>query len=119
MVEGIRQSGDEDDEAFLLRAERVMEMEERQIVERARHLLAAAVRTFDKPDTVPGGHDQLRQMLDGGPDFVTRRACLVARRLCREIQDAATGSDRVAEDAYRLLTQLALETLRRDRHDRS
>jgi hypothetical protein len=44
MVEGIRQGSDEDDEAFLSRAERVMEMEETEIREQARALLACAFR---------------------------------------------------------------------------
>lgn len=57
MIEGLRQGPDEDDEAFLSRAERVMQMEETQIREGARALLAAAVRTYDKPETVAAGPD--------------------------------------------------------------
>ncbi|MGH9008398.1 MAG: hypothetical protein ACRDYF_00960 [Acidimicrobiia bacterium] len=113
MIEGIRQGPDEDDESFLNRAERVMKMEENQIRETARALLAAAVRTCDKPETVSAGPDTLRRMLHG-PSYTTRRACLLARSLCREMEGAATGSDPVAQSAYRLLTQLALEALRAD-----
>jgi hypothetical protein len=118
MIEGLRQGPDEDDEAFLSRAERVMQMEETQIREGARALLAAAVRTYDKPETVAAGPDSIRGMLNG-PSYTTRRACLLARSLCREMQDASTGSEPVALSAYQLLTQLALETLRADRDDRS
>lgn len=117
MVEGIRQSTDEDDEAFLLRAERVMEMEKDQVREWARALLAAAIRTSDKPEAM-SGPDILRGMLND-PSYTSRRACLLARSLCRETQSASTGSDPVAQSAYRLLSELALESLRAGGDDRS
>lgn len=104
MVESIRQSAEEDDETFLLRAERVMEMEEAQIRECARGLLAAAVRTFDKPDAVASGQDGLRQMLSGPSPYISRRACLLARAMCREMQAASTGPDPVAESVYQALS---------------
>ncbi len=112
MVEGIRQSADEDDEAFLLRAERVMEMEQGQIRERARALLAAAVRTFDKPDTVAGGEERLREMLNGSSQYISRRACLLARAMCREMQATSTGRDPVADSVYEALSRLCIEALR-------
>jgi len=118
MLEGLRQGPDEDDEAFLSRAERVMQMEENQIREKARALLAAAVKAYDKPETLSAGPDHLRRILNG-PAYTTRRACLLARSLCREMRDAATGTDPVAQSAYGLLTQLALEALRADGDGRS
>ena len=111
MLEGIRQQPGEDDEAFLMRAERVTDMEEKAIRERARHLVALAVRVSDKPETVVGGQDTLRKMLNHPRPYITRRALLLARSLCREMQDASTGSDPVAQEAYWLLSQLALTAL--------
>jgi hypothetical protein len=113
VLEGIRQSEGEDDEAFLLRAERVTEMENDQIRERARLLLAAAVNRFDKADAAPGAHDKLDQMMKGASStYVAVRACLLARSLCREMQATSTGPDPVAENAYQLLSRLVLEALR-------
>ena len=100
MLEGIRQSDEEDNETFLLRAERVVEMEQTEIRERARAILAAAVRTFDKPEAVPGGHEALGKMLNGSSPYIDRRACLLARSMCREMEAASTGSDPVAESVY-------------------
>ena len=118
MIERLRQGPAEDDEAFLSRAERVMRMEENQIREMARALLAAAVKTYDKPEALSAGPDHLRRMLNG-PAYTTPRACLLARSLCREMQNAATGTDLVAQGAYGLLTQLALEALRANGDARS
>jgi hypothetical protein len=73
MIEGLRQRPDEDDEAFLSRAERVFKMEQNQIREQARALLAAAVKTYDKPETLSAGPDHLRRILNG-PAYTTRRA---------------------------------------------
>jgi hypothetical protein len=112
MVEGIRQQPNENDEAFLMRAERVMLMEQDAIRERARMMVAAAIRAFDKPETLPAGQDTLTKMVNASlPCYITRRSLLLARSLCREQLDASTGSDPVAQEAYQLLSRLALVAL--------
>jgi hypothetical protein len=113
MVDGIRQLAGEDDEAFLLRAERVMAYEQESIRDRARMLVARAVRLADKPESVPGGVEQfLSPPLAGRtPRPIAIRAALLARSMCREERDLSTGPDPVGADAYRLLTQLALAVL--------
>lgn len=109
MVEGLGRLADEDDEAFLMRAERAMLWEQETIRAKARNLVSTAVRAVDKPESVPGGGAVvLRRMLRGPSTYVERRAALLARSLCREMQGFSTGSDPVAQEAYRLLTQLAL-----------
>ena len=112
MVEGIRQQPDEDDEAFLLRAERLMLAEQDAIRDRARMMVAAAVRAFDKPDSLPAGQETLTKMVEASaPCYITRRSLLLARSLCREQQVSSTGADSVADQAYQLLSELALGAL--------
>lgn len=118
MVEGIRQQPHEDNEAFLMRAERVMLTEQDAIRERARMMVAAAVRAFDKPDSLAAGQDTLTKMVKAPlPCYITRRSLLLARSLCREQQGSSTGSDPVAQEAYQLLSQLALAALSPDASD--
>jgi hypothetical protein len=111
MVEGIRQRDGEDDEAFLLRAESVMEMEEKAIRDRARHLVAMSVRACDKPESLPEQEQTVRRMASGPSFFISVRALLLARSMCRELQSAATGPDPTAQQAYELLSRLTLEAL--------
>lgn len=118
MVEGIRQQPHEDDEAFLMRAERVMLTEQDAIRERARMMVAAAIRAFDKPDSLSAGQDTLTKMVKASlPCYITRRSLLLARSLCREQQGSSTGSDPVGQEAYQLLSQLALAALAPDASD--
>jgi hypothetical protein len=90
-----------------------MEMEEKAIRERARQLVALAVRACDKPDSLPQREQTLRRMV-AGPSYVSVRALLLARCMCRELQSASTGPDPVAQEAYQMLSQLALEALQTD-----
>ena len=137
MVAQIDRSPDEDDETFLTRAEKVMQlpagnecpagadlyaaMNERLVWDQARALAAAAIRAFDKPDPGRPGIEVLRPIVlavsDGSEppieEFVdiNRRSVLLARSLLREQQQAATGPDPIGEAAYRLLSRFALEIL--------
>jgi hypothetical protein len=112
VLDRIRQRQDEDDEAFLMRAERVVEMEEKALRNRARHLVAVAVRASDKPGSLPQGEESVRRIATGSvPSYVSARALLLARSMCRELQSASTGPDPIAQDAYQMLSQLALEAL--------
>lgn len=96
MVEGIRRWDGEDDEAFLLRAESVMAMEQKTIRERARHLVALSVRACDKPESLPEQEQTVRRTASSAPSFISVRALLLARSMCRELQSAATGPDPTA-----------------------
>lgn len=111
MVEEIKQKTDEDDEAFLLRAEAVREEEQRQIEERARHLVAVAVKGFDKPPLRRELEEILRDIV-GPKSYVSTRVLLLAWSMCRDQQSRASGPDPVAEDAYQMLSRLALADLR-------
>ncbi len=95
-----------------MRAERVLLMEQEQIRERARMMVAAAISASDKPESLPAGQETLTKMVNASlPCYITRRSLLLARSLCREQQGSSTGSDPVAQEAYQLLNQLALNAL--------
>ncbi len=88
-----------------------MEMEEKAIRERARQLVVMAVRAFDEPDSLPQREQTTRRMVTTPPSYISVRALLLARAMCRELQSVVTGPDPVAQQAYELLSQLTLEAL--------
>lgn len=112
MVEGMARLADEDDETFLLRAEGAIAWEQEFIRSHASSLVARAVSAVDKPETLRRGEetghlvDKLRST--GLPQYVEVRAALLARSKCRQMLALATGTDPVAQEAYRLLSELAL-----------
>jgi hypothetical protein len=110
MVERLRQQPHEDDEAFLLRAERAMASEQETIRTLAQTLVAAAVRTVDKPESLRHREVTVNvaDILRNAPRYIELRALLLARSQCRELQEMATGADSVAAEAYKALSKLAL-----------
>ena len=145
MINRMPQLPDEDDEAFLMRAERVMRLEEplvqdhaRSLVmfdesfvqDQARSLVAAALDLFDKAEGPAGGIETLRSLLvvfaeEPGDEFkdvveeldaANRRSLLTARAMLRTQQGMATGADPIAGSAYALVNRLAIEVLRDGDH---
>jgi hypothetical protein len=111
MVERMARRAGEDDDAFLLRAEDAMAREEEFIRSLAHSLVARAVRAADKPETLRRGEetgDLVYRLRSRVPQAIEVRAALLARSECRQLLGLATGADPVAQDAYRLLSQLAL-----------
>jgi hypothetical protein len=134
------QSPGEEDEAFLLRAERAMQLEgplvldpglpalaqykEAFVQDQARGLVGAALDAFDKPEGIRRPGETLRSLLvedleeelDVADrqelDVANRRSLLVARAMLRARQDLANGSDTIAQRAYELVSQLAIELMR-------
>jgi hypothetical protein len=125
----------EDDEAFLLRAEHVMQLETSLAREHVRDLSAkireslvqgsatsvvtAALDAFDKPSDTRPAKEILRSLLVDELDELhqeqaddNRRVVLMARATLRAQLEVASGTDVNARNAYALLSQLAIELFR-------
>ena len=131
-MDRLSQLPDEDDEAFLMRAEQVMQLEQSLVREQAMDLPAkireslvqglatslvtAALDAFDKPTDTRPARDILQSLLVDDLDEEhaagNRRSLLMARATLRAQLEVATGGDVNAQNAYALVSQLAIELLR-------
>lgn len=128
----LSQLPDEDDEAFLIRAEQVMQLEQSLVREQvidlpakirksivqglATSVVTAALDAFDKPSDTRPAREILQSLFvhDLGEEHAAdiRRSLLVARATLRAQLEVASVADVNAQSAYALVSQLAIDLLR-------
>jgi hypothetical protein len=131
-MDRLSQLPDEDDEAFLVRAEQVMQLEQALVREQvmdlpakirksivqglATSVVTAALDAFDKPSDTRPAREILQSLLlaelDEEHAADNRRSLLMARATLRAQLEVASGADVNAENAYALVSHLAIELLR-------
>jgi hypothetical protein len=131
-MDRLSQLPDEDDEAFLMRAEQVMQLEQALIREQvmdlpakiresivqglATSVVTAALDAFDKPSDTRPAREILQSLLvdelDEEHAAGNRRSLLMARSTLRAQLEVASGADVNAQNAYAVVSQLAIELLR-------
>ena len=136
-MDRLSQLPDEDDEAFLMRAEQVMQLEQSLVRQQAMDLRAkitaslvqglatglvtAALDAFDKPTDTRPARETLRSLLVDDLDEEhaagNRRSLLMARATLRAQLEVASVADVNAQNAYALVSQLAIESLRDGRNE--
>ena len=137
-MDRLSQLPDEDDEAFLMRAEQVMQREQALVREQvmglpakireslvqglATSVVTAALDAFDKPSDTRPEREILQSFLvdelDEEHAADNRRSLLLARATLRAQLEVASGTDVNAQNAYALVSQLAIELLRDGRDER-
>ena len=136
-MDRLSQLPDEDDEAFLMRAEQVMQLEQALVREQvmdlpakiresivqglATSVVTAALDAFDKPSDTRPAREILQSLLveelDEEHAADNRRSLLMARATLRAQLEVASGADVNAQKAYALVSQLAIELLRDGRDE--
>lgn len=128
----LSQRPDEGDEALLMRAEQAMQLEQSLLREQvmdlpakirqstvqslATSVVTAALDSFDKPSDTRPAREILQSLLvdelDDEHAADNMRSLLMARATLRAQLEVASGADVNAQNAYALVSQLAIELLR-------